>query len=222
MSLDLAADEVRERFSEASTVLNHLRAIAPNGLQPVDEIQKSLRGLCLVAIYAAVERSANAIVEVAFEEITRHQSPVASYIPSMHGLLHYAKLKSLRDCGSERIFDKSTDLFDAAFQTHAGSFAENPLATRMQNVDGGTLEWLASLFGVSGYACAPANKGRLGNLRERRNAVAHGREAASSVGGRFTIDELAKVYDAADAEIARFLIAVRAICDQRLYTRQAA
>ena len=51
MSLEAAADEVRERFSEASMVINHLRAIAPGDLQPIDDLQRTLRGLCLVSIY---------------------------------------------------------------------------------------------------------------------------------------------------------------------------
>lgn len=222
MSLEAAADEVRERFSEASMVINHLRTIAPAELQPIDDLQKSLRGLCLVSIYAAVERSANAIIEAALAELTSHATPSTTYITSLHGLLHYAKLKSLRDCGNDHLFDRSKVLFDAAFEIHAGSFLENPLADKMQNVDGGTLEWLASLFGASDHACAAASKGRLGNLRERRNAVAHGRESASSVGGRFTIAELANVYDAADLEITRFLTAIRRQCDERLYIRRAA
>lgn len=222
MSLESAADEIRERFSEASMVLSHLRAIAPGDMQPVDELQKSLRGLCLVSIYAAVERSANSIVESALEELTSHGTPSSVYIPSLHGLLHYAKLKSLRNCGSGSVFDRSTELFGAAFEDRAGSFLENPLAERMQNVDGGTIEWLASLFGVPGYACSAANKGRLSNLRERRNAIAHGREAASTVGERFPVAELANVYNAADAEITRFLLAIRAQCDGRLYRRRVA
>lgn len=222
MSLEAAADEVRERFSKASMVINHLRAIAPGDLQPIDDLQRTLRGLCLVSIYAAFERSANAIVESALIELTSHETPATSYITSLHSIIHYAKVKSLRSCGFDHIIDRSTALFDAAFENSSAAFLENPLAEKMQNVDGGTLEWLASLFGVSDHACTPANRGRLGNLRERRNAVAHGREAASVVGGRFSINELGNIYDAADMEITRFLITIRDQCDGRLYIRQAA
>ena len=222
MSLEAAEAEVRERFSEASMVINHLRTIAPADHQPVDDLQKTLRGLCLVSIYAAFERSANAIIEAALVELTSHETPSTSYITSLHGLMHYAKVKSLRACGFDHILDRPKVLFDAAFEDSSGSFLENPLAERMQNVDGGTLEWLASLFGVSDHACAPANRGRLGNLRERRNAVAHGREAAGFVGGRFSMDELSNVYNAADMEVTRFLIAIRNQCDRRLYIRRAA
>lgn len=222
MSFEAASVEIRERFSEALMVLNHLRTIAPDEMQPIDNLQKTLRGLCLVSIYAAVERSANAVIEAALNELTSHATPTSSFLPSLHGLLHYAKLKSLRDCSSANVFDKSTELFDAAFEVRAGLFLENPLADKMQNVDGGTLEWLASLFGAPNYACAPSNKGRLGNLRERRNAVAHGRETASSVGQRFTIAELSNVYNAADTEISRLLITFRSQCNERLYTRRAA
>lgn len=222
MSLEAADDEIRERFSEASLILNHLRATAPDAFQSVDDTQRALRGLCLVLIYAAVERSSNAIVEATLIELSTHNTPAIAYMPSIQGLLHFAALKALRDCGAATIFQKSAELFSAAFQNQAASFAENPLADKMQNVDGGTLEWVASLFGVANYQCTAANRGRLGNLRERRNAVAHGRESAANVGGRFSIVELGNMYNAADEEITRFLLALRRQCDERLYMRNAA
>jgi hypothetical protein len=222
MSLAAAAVEVRERFLEASAVLSHLRSIAPEDFQPLDDTQKSLRALYLVAIYAAVERSANAIVEAALVELTSHGAASSEYISSLLGILHFAKLKSLRDCSRDTIFDKSTELFSSALSDNPASFMENPLANKMQNVDGGTLEWICSLFGVVEFSCKASNKGRLGNLRERRNAVAHGRESSSSVGGRFTLEELANIYDAADEEITRFMIVIQSQCDDKLYKRRAA
>ncbi len=222
MSFESCEDEIRNRFSESLILLNHLRQIAPPNLMPVDDLQKSMRGLYLVSVYAAFERSTNAIVETALEEISNHGAPSAQIIPSMQGIVHWAKLQSLHEGATRRLFDASAILFEASFSSSPIQILDNPLAEKLKNVDGLTLIWLAKLFGAPDLACDRANTGRLGTLRERRNAVAHGRESASKVGERYTLDELANIYGAADSEITRFRLVVQDQCNRRGYIRRAA
>lgn len=222
MSFDDCDVEIRGRFGEASAFLNHLRQIAPEGFSPLDDLQKSMRALCLVTVYAAFERSVNLIVESAVAEISACGVPSIDCIPSMQGVIHFAKLQSLHQGSAKRIFDTSSVLFEASLSSQPAKIVDNPLAEKLQNVDGSTLVWIAQLFGVRGFACEAANAGRLGTLRERRNAVAHGREAASKVGERYTLDELARVYGAADAEITRFRLAMHDQCTNRGYVRRVA
>jgi hypothetical protein len=217
-----AEGEIRSRFAEAAAIINHLRSIAPPVPSPVDDMQKSLRALCLVSIYAAFERGVNAVVEAALGELTQQGIRSVDYIPSMHSVVHYSRLQSIKDSGPNRMMDVSCALFEASFSENVIEIVDNPFAEKLQNVDGGTLVWLSQIFGIMGFAVAQPNHGRLGTLRERRNAVAHGREAGSRVGERYNVDELGRVYEAADQELTRFLLTMQEHCDNRRYVRNVA
>lgn len=222
MSFADAESESRERLAESTALLNHIRATSPVDFTPLDDLQKSMRGLWLVSLYGAFERAVNVTVEAAIAEISGHATKSIDCVPALHSILQYSYIAALRDCGNNRSIDKSIDLFEASFSTNPASLNDNPLAERLQNVDGSTLIWVTGIFGAPGFVMPESNKGRLSRLRERRNAVAHGREAASKVGERYTLEELARVYDAADAEITRFLFHLRDYCANRGYVRRAA
>ena len=81
MSFDNAQIEIRDRFSEANSLLAFLRSNGPAPLQPASENIKSLKGLWLVSIYAAVERSVNAVMEAALEVISNHNNKRSRLYP---------------------------------------------------------------------------------------------------------------------------------------------
>ncbi len=221
MNFATAEEEMRERLTEAAAMLNHLRATAPPAMTPLDEIQKAQRGLWLVVIYAAFERGTNAIVEAALEEISNHGPSSIQAVAPLHAIFHFPRIQSVKDCGYSSVFESSISLFEGSLSNLPMKVTDNPLAKYLQNVDGKTLEWACSLFGAVPYSVTGANRGRLATLRERRNAVAHGREPASQVGEPYTLDELQKVYDAADAELLRFKLHMETYCNSRSYIRAA-
>ena len=138
MTFGSAHDEMRERFTETLALLNHIRQHSPEGFLPLDSVQKSMRGLWLVSLYAAFERSANAIIEAAIAEVASHGSRSIDCMPPIQSIIHYSKIQAVKDCGSHSIFDKSVTLFHAAFSGAPLAAFDNPLAERMQNVDGGS------------------------------------------------------------------------------------
>jgi hypothetical protein len=82
MSFDDASSESRQRFSEVLLLLNHITAAGPQGIAPATEIDKAMRGLWLVSLYGAFERSINATVEQSIVEISSHGSPSSACIPT--------------------------------------------------------------------------------------------------------------------------------------------
>ncbi|WP_426044012.1 hypothetical protein [Caulobacter sp. DWR3-1-2] len=221
MTFASAEEEARERLTESATLLAHLRAIAPMGRTPLDDLQKAQRGLWLVSLYAAFERGVNAVVEAALQEISSHGPKSIESAPSLHAVFHFSKVQSVKDCSYSSVFESSIAMFQASLSDAPLVMGDNHLAKYLQNVDGGTLEWVCTLFGATPYAVVGANRGRLATLRERRNAVAHGREAASQVGERYDLTEMQRVYDAADAELLRFKLHMEDYCTGRRYVRAA-
>lgn len=219
MSFENAQIEIRERFSEANSLLVFLRANGPAPLQPTSENIKSLKGLWLVSIYSAVERSVNAVMEAALEVISNHNNKSIDCIPSLHSIFHFSGIKSIRECGRNKIFDKSAFLFKATHSDTVMKVIDNPLAESLQNVDATTVSWILGLFGAPDITVSVPSIGRVNALRERRNAVAHGRESASEVGERYTIQELENIYNAADEIITAFLLNLSDYCTNQHYLK---
>ncbi|HGN2522577.1 TPA: MAE_28990/MAE_18760 family HEPN-like nuclease [Proteus mirabilis] len=220
MSFDNAQIEIRDRFAEANSLLHFLRENEPEPLQPTTSNMKSLKGLWLVSIYSAVERSVNTIIESALEVIISHNNRSIDCIASIHSILHFNEIKSINECGKNKIFDKSISLFQATFSETALKITDNPLVESLQNVDANTMSWVLKLFGAPNFSVSPASIGRVNTLRERRNAVAHGRESALEAGERYTIDELANIYNAADEVVTAFLLNLSAHCTNQNYIKR--
>lgn len=216
-----AATETRERLTESFALLTYLRSTSPSGIAPLDEVQKASRGLWLVSLYAALERSVNAIVEAGIDEISSHGTQNIMCIAPIHSLVQFSQIQSVKDCKHEKVFDQAIKLFEASMGSEPASLIDNPLSKYLQNVDATTISWVCSLFGTSQYVFPPASSGRLRTLRERRNAVAHGRESASQVGQRYSLDEMATLYGIVDVELARFRLHLEDYCTERRYVRAA-
>lgn len=223
MSFENAQVEIRDRFTEAGALLFFLRENGPAPLQPTSNHIKSLKGLWLVSIYSAVERSVNTTIEAALEVISGHENKSIDCIPSLHSIFHFNGVRSLNECGKNKIFEKSALLFKDIFSEAVMKVIDNPLAESLQNVDASTMSWALGLFGAPNLSVSPASIGRVNALRERRNAVAHGRESASEVGERYTIEELGNIYQAADEVITAFFINLSEHCTKQHYlNRQVA
>ncbi|UTS80897.1 MULTISPECIES: MAE_28990/MAE_18760 family HEPN-like nuclease [Phaeobacter] len=222
MSFAIAEAETRERFGESRILLAELRRGAPPPLQPVTQLQKAQRGLWLVSLYAAVERSVNASVEAALNEISAEGIKSADTVSSLHSIFHFPKVQSLHSCGRNSIFEKSIALLSASAGDEILRTTDNPLAPSLQNVDSKTMLWVLGLFGASAMSASPAALGRTNTLRERRNAVAHGRESAANVGERYTITELENMYNAGDEVVTAFSSALKDHCTTKSYLRTTA
>lgn len=220
MSFENAQIEIRERFSESNSLLAYLRANGPAPLQPASENIKSLKGLWLVSIYSAVERSVNSVMEAALEVISNHNNKSIDCIPSIHSIFHFSGITSIRGCGRNKVFDKSISLFEATHSDAVMKVKDNPLVESLQNVDANTVSWILGLFGAPNISVPAPSIARVNALRERRNAVAHGRESASEVGERYTIQELENIYNASDEIITAFYLNLNDYCTNQHYLKK--
>lgn len=217
MSFADAHLEVRGRFMEALQVINRLDPGVSQSLAPSTDPDKALRGLLLVAIYSAMERGVNAYVEEALAVVTSHASRVKNCIPEVQAIFHYPRIQSLRDCSDDNSLSKSIELFSMLTQDLKFSVASNPFSPRLQNVDGSTMEQCCKFLGVPNFKIEAMEKGRLNNLRERRNAVSHGRESSVQVGGRFSFAEIRTMHSIADTEVEKFGSALKTFFEQKGY-----
>lgn len=222
MSFEDAEVEIRERLVGVNQLLNHIATIeAADGIANSENIY-SLRGLWVVAIYGVFERALNVIVEQALSDISMRNVPSCDCTPEIHSIFHHGSIQSVKDCSYNNVFDKSVDLFKASSARDFLSLTNNPLAKILQNVDGNTVIKVFSYFGETTYVIDQTPLAKLSHLRERRNAVAHGREAAARVGERLNISDLRSLYGLVDAECFRFIEHMKQYCYDKRYVLSAA
>jgi hypothetical protein len=217
MTLADARSESRERFLEVLQILNTLSASSFGKESATNIPEKALRGLFLVALYGAFERSANSAVEQAISVISSHRSEGRLCNPRIFTVFLHSKVKSIRGSAGKNLFDRSLELFEAGSSENPMHISDNPLSDILQNVDGKTLISVSGYFGIDNFVIDASSIGRLNNLRERRNAVAHGRESAATAGERFSFAELRIMYSIADREIAKFIDALEFYCEHKKY-----
>ncbi|MBP2304472.1 hypothetical protein GBZ48_20595 [Azospirillum melinis] len=214
--------EIRQHFTETLQLLNHLESTDAGKVVEITSPQNALKGLFLVALYGSFERATNAIVEEALSEINSHSASSALCDPAIFTVFHHSLIQSLRSCSGDNLFEKSYDLFTEINSENKIFVRSNPIAKMLMNVDGATLIDVTRYFGIGNYQIDKSSLGRLNNLRERRNAVAHGRESAATAGERFKYPELRRVYEIADKEITRFHAVISNQCEERLYLKKIA
>jgi hypothetical protein len=220
MTFEVARRETAERFAEALSLLLHLKEISPAPLTPANDIIKSLRGLWLVSIYGAIERSVNAATEAAIRTISGHRPKSIDCRPPLHSIFHFSRIQPIHGCNRRDLFTKSKELLEVS---HGDGFLElndNPLSENLQNVDARTMDWVLNLFGAPDMKVTQASAGRINTLRERRNALAHGREGASQVGAAYELKELENIYKAAEEVVTAFLETLDQHCSQKKYRRR--
>lgn len=221
MSFSTAEVEIRGRFTEILQLLNSLDVKEGERLLPSNDPEKAMRGLALVGIYSAVERGVNSYVEEALTEISAHSANIDMCRPEIQAIFFKGQLQSIRDCSMSSFEAKSVELFEAMQEGATFTTSINPFAYRLQNVDGESMVNCCNLLGAKGFTIGPMEKARLNNLKERRNAVSHGRESPVAVGGRLTIGEIRRIHSIADTEVNRFGNHLKEFFEGRFYVQSA-
>ncbi|QKG52128.1 MAE_28990/MAE_18760 family HEPN-like nuclease [Hymenobacter sp. BRD67] len=157
----------------------------PNDPQIVPSLElKIMRGLFQVQLYACLEKTINDVIEQALRNISAKQVKNSHYILPFSVISLYNKLKSIKDSGYDKFFLKSTELFSEISNSNTVSINETMFSSTLQNVWAKTIEEVVKAFGIKGYSIPLSSRVTVDELVDKRNAVAHGRESASTIGER--------------------------------------
>jgi len=170
--------------------LRYVGGVEADQSAPLDVV-RALKGLAFVQLYAIYEYAVVQSVIAANRTVSSHKIAHSALRHSLLPLALDSECKSLADCGPSREWDVRRGLM-------AGSRASDPAAITdtLFPSDGShfrrrQLNTIWELFGLdSSIVPEPRLLGRIDELVEKRNSVAHGRESAESVGARFSLSDL--------------------------------
>lgn len=182
--------EVDDRFLLIQQILNTLGHIETDSSFPPD-VPRTLKGLVFVQLYAVYEHCVCNAVQAALRSVNRQ---ALSLRELRHELLAMALddgCKSLSNCGTERMWPVRVMLLGKSRSAEAAEIPENLFPADGSHYRIGQLRTIWTLFGMASPE-VPDNRliGRIDELVELRNGIAHGRLRAEEVGRRFSLNDL--------------------------------
>lgn len=166
------------------------------------------KGLAFVQMYAIYEYTVCTVVQTAIDSIKDQKIPLVALKPSLMALFLDAELKSLKDSGRKREWECRIELFQRAYSNDCPSLDNSILPTDSSHFRPSHLQIIFQVFGIKHLPVRrKAHLTRISEVVNNRNAVAHGRETASEVGGRYTQKDL-RHRAAQMKSVCRYLVSV--------------
>jgi MAE_28990/MAE_18760-like HEPN len=151
----------------------------------------SAKGLFFVHLYGPYEFTVATTVRRTLDEINRSRPKISDCHPVVLSLALDCECRSLVDVGPDKIWDRRRTLFRRAYSADEVQFSETLMPTNGGNPKYEQLQSIWHTFCIQGPVVPrPKIIGRIEELVEHRNAIAHGRESPATIGGRFTLKEL--------------------------------
>lgn len=201
--------------SDASTrrlieVRDYLRLIV--AAQPTTRSVKpdwiAAKGLFFVHLYAAYEFTVTAAFRTTLQVLGSSGLTLATCHPAFLSVALDAELKAVVAAGSKRHWEKRRDLFQGIKSNTLVQLNDSILPTDSSHFRTGHLKCLWDTLCIKDpIVPRPLLLGRIEELVENRNCVAHGRESAAAIGGRYSVPDLRKRYDDVH-EVCTYLLQV--------------
>ena len=166
------------------------------------------KGLFFVHLYSVLEFTVTATVRETILAINKVALAHADIQPLLLSLALDNHCESLAAVGRNKSWQKRWELFRQIKSPEPLAINDNILPTDGSNIQYQQLESIWTTFCIREPVLPDIKlKGRLAEVVEKRNAIAHGREAAGTVGGRFTTADLQQRYSAID-QVCMYVVQV--------------
>jgi hypothetical protein len=189
------ADVITELGLRVQRVRQYLTEIeegdsAPGSGKPT---APDLKGLFFVYLYGVYEKALDGAFREAVAGVNAHRLPFNSLRPELLAIALDGRFDSLESAPKspkrwQRRLELSTAIFgaDEVAIPDAGTVPQDGSHMRVQQI-----RTMWSLFGINAPAVPePRHVGRIEELVEQRNKIAHGRERPDTVGRNFTVADL--------------------------------
>ena len=174
---------------------------------PVADEHATLKGLFIVALYGWLEFGMTKYTTNAIEYLNSMCVMQSHLQSSMFALVCADQFKSAASLKGERKWYKQLEIITSHEANQHCSANEAALSDVVQNSGPSTFELIFKLFDLRGVPVVDGRTaGLLNEIRERRNAVAHGRETASAVGGRFSEKALGERLHVAESQMTHLAL----------------
>lgn len=129
------------------------------------------------------------------------------------------KWKAVKDSGYSKAFLQMKEFFAAVESAEAQEFDDMLFSKFLQNVWAKSIDEVMGALGIVDFALTVSQQALVDELVDKRNAIAHGRDSAASIGERYRCDELRKRLVETQALTFDFIARLEAYFDDREFIR---
>ncbi|MWJ27915.1 hypothetical protein GPM19_06800 [Halomonas sp. ZH2S] len=181
--------EILDRLNQSKELISHVSALEASG-QSTDLV-KIQKGFLFVSLYSSVEYTITNVVSRFLEVISQEQLKPLEFKKYLLCTVLDSKFNALLNSSKKNVWNKKKDLFDALFSTAPAQIDDSVFPTDGINISQQQIEDIWAIFHLAGDAFpSNINPWILREIKEHRNAIAHGREKAAKIGGRYTVNVL--------------------------------
>ncbi|MDE8035749.1 MAE_28990/MAE_18760 family HEPN-like nuclease [Actinobacillus equuli subsp. equuli] len=184
--------EIRSIFAQIQNLEEEQRQ---NRGQPFakEELLNSLKGLSFVLLYGCIEYSVTESVKVTETAISLQNLSLNQIKPTLITRFLYKDFDALHSVGRKQKWQKRLDFMQRVISDApiiANICDDLELPTDGQNIRSTQLKSIFDTFSITTELLTPEWRGRLKDIVDNRNAIAHGNKTASMVGRAIFITDL--------------------------------
>ncbi|CAI1547208.1 MAE_28990/MAE_18760 family HEPN-like nuclease [Serratia marcescens] len=195
MVLDAVSSGVTERLRLCSLLLSHISIVERSSAAFSDDLARMQKGVFFVQLYAALEYTVTNSFSTFLELISRRPLAPRNYEPALLSVLLNSNFKSLLDSGKKNSWKKKFELLNKVFSDEVCNVDSSVFPSSAMNI---AHQEIKDIWFFLGLSCPTLPDGvhppLLMEIKDHRNAIAHGRECANTIGGRYSIEQLKKKY----------------------------
>jgi hypothetical protein len=183
--------EIRDRIRQSKDLLELVKILEPQDEYIDSEIFKIQKGFLFVSLYSSLEFTLVSVVGRYLELLKQQPKKPMEYRKYLLCTILNANLSSVRDCSKKNLWSKKADLFDSLFSDEEALIDDSIIPTDGVNISHKQVQDVWKLFHLSGDPLPTSvNILLLNEIKDHRNAIAHGRKKALDVGARYTTSTL--------------------------------
>lgn len=185
--------ESTERINQTTLLLNQIRTLDEKTERSLNELLKIQKGIFFVSLYAALEYS---IINSCSKFLSLIEGD--GYYPlrfknKLLCVLLDPEFNSVIDCGKKKVWEKKEGLIEKVFSDQPIHIDNTVFPSDGINIGKKQLTDVWTFMHLPGDPIPNGeNEWYLKEIKEHRNAIAHGRVTAAEVGKRYTYSELEK------------------------------
>lgn len=179
--------EILDRVKQSKVILNLINDLEPKGGESQSESFKIQKGLLFVSLYSSIEFSLSSVTSSFLEYVGNSPKKPMEYKKYFLGCILNAEFNSIRDSSKKTVWDKKSRFLDSLFSEESANIDTSVFPSDGINISHKQLEDIWRFFHLPGHELPNGvNPFLLNEVKDHRNAIAHGRMTASEVGARYT------------------------------------
>ncbi|MCW4629975.1 MULTISPECIES: MAE_28990/MAE_18760 family HEPN-like nuclease [Marinomonas] len=181
--------EIRDRLNQSKELISHISSLET--VEQSSDLLKIQKGFLFISMYSSIEYTITSVVSRFLELIKQEELKPMEFKKYLLCTVLDSKFNALLGSSKKMVWHKKKELFDALFSSEPAVIDDSVFPTDGINISQQQIEDIWQIFHLSGEAIPTGvNTWILKEIKDHRNAIAHGREKAVTIGGRYTAQTL--------------------------------